>query len=363
MRTVIPFAMLLALSALIPAKGFSSGIPTWDALGDRAAGVRFFAEHQFGVRPVERPPFLEFSAAEPDAVMMDGTAIRKRTRITYGGRYGTNSFVVTAFVPKSDQPAPAFLLICNRNPLQNIDPSRQNKSDFWPAEEIVRRGFAAIAFYNGDLAPDLNTGNTDGAFACFADVRSSRRPLNDWGTISVWAWGASRVMDWIETEPSLDPKRVAVIGHSRGGKTSLWAAATDERFAMACVNDSGCGGAKLNRTDLPKSEHVVDLIRRFPYWFCPNYTDCANREAEAPWDQHQLLALVAPRLLCVGSAEEDDWAGPAGELESCRLASPAWEAHGKKGLGGCVDYHIRPGKHDLNLIDWKAYLDFAAKAL
>jgi len=350
-------------------------VPVWNALGDRKATVAFFAEHEYGVRPVERPPHLAFEAEEPDAVVMDGAAVRKRVRVTYGGKYGTNSFVVTAFVPaKVKSPAPAFLLICNRDPAENIDPTRTKKSGFWPAEEIVRRGYAAIAFYNGDIAPDRNTGNTVGVFACFEDVNEKYRPLNRWGTISAWAWGASRVMDWVETEPTLDARHVAVVGHSRGGKTALWTAATDVRFAMACVNNSGCSGAKLNRMELPKSEHIVDIFRTFPFWFCPRYTEAVNRDTEVPWDQHQLLATVAPRLLCVASATEDHWAGQRGEFESCRLASPAWEAVGKKGLctdafpkpdapiqAGDVSYHLRTGKHDLSSYDWGVYMDFADK--
>jgi len=360
-------AVLLACAA-------NADVPEWNALGDRTATCAFFAEHEFGVRPVERPSCLTFAPDEPDVIMMDGAAVRKRVRITYGGKYGTNSFVVTAFVPRKDAPVPAFLLICNSKPSVRTDHTRRVKDGFWPAEEIVRRGYAAITFFNGDVAPDRNTDNTVGVFECFDNVRCGMRPLNRWGTISAWAWGASRVMDWIETEPTLDARRVAVVGHSRGGKTALWTAATDMRFAMACVNNSGCSGAKLNRMDLPKSEHVVDIVKRFPYWFCPRYRESVNREAEMPWDQHQLLATVAPRLLCVASATEDHWAGQRGEFESCRLASPAWEVQGAKGLGtnefpppdrpiqlGDVSYHLRTGKHGLTSYDWGVYMDFADK--
>jgi len=358
--------------------GFSAAVslaevPAWNALGDRETTVGFFAEHEFGVRPVERPAQLSFSPVEPDAVMMEGAAVRKRVRIAYGGPRGTNSFIVTAFVPTARKASsPSFLLICNRDPVENCDPTRTKKSDFWPAEEIVRRGYAAIVFYNGDIAPDRDYGNTRGVFPCFEDVSEQYRPVNRWGTISAWAWGASRVMDWIETEPSLDARRVAVVGHSRGGKTALWTAATDVRFAMACVNESGCGGAKLNRADLPESEHIVDIVKRFPFWFCPRYIEAVNRDADLPWDQHQLLATVAPRLLCVGSAQGDPWAGPLGEFESCRLASPAWEATGRKGIGvkafpepevpiqvGDISYHLRRGRHGLTSYDWSVYMDFA----
>ena len=162
-------------------------------------------------------------------------------------------------------------------------------------------------------------------------------------------------MDWMESEPTLDAKRVAVVGHSRCGKAALLAGVLDSRFAMACVNDSGCSGAKLNRMDLPGSESIADITRSFPYWFCDNYRTWVNRDAEMPFDQHQFMALMAPRLLAVGSAADDAWAGPAGEEESCRQARPAWDDPAK------LDYHVRPGGHDLNLADWTAYMDFAER--
>ena len=200
-------------------------------------------------------------------------------------------------------------------------------------------------------------------------------------------------MDWIETEPTLDAKRVAIIGHSRGGKAALLAGVTDERFAMVCSNDSGNGGAKLASIDLPKSQFYAEYAAsRFTYWFCGNFwTYFANRDravtqveafrAKYPWspisgklevDAHEWIALIAPRLVAVGSASEDDWAGPEGEFHAARLASPAWELYGKKGLcatqypapmqhlkDGCVSYHLREGKHSLTAYDWKCYLDFA----
>lgn len=347
-------------------------VPAWNAMSPQAT-YDWFMDQEYGVRPkgVDKPQHLRFSSIVPDKVMMDGAAVRKRVRIEYGGRYGTNSFAVTAFIPRTKGPHPAFVLICNRAPEDNIDPERIRKIDFWPAEELVARGYAAIAFYNGEVAPDLNSGCTEGVFACFERKREYR-PRNSWGTLSAWAWGASRVLDWIETEPTLDAKHVAVVGHSRGGKTALLAGVTDKRFAMACVNDSGCSGAKFNRLDLPKSEHLKDICSVFPFWFCGNYIRWVNRDAEIPCDQHQFLALMAPRLVAVASGSEDDWAGPRGEYESCVRASGAWEAQGVKGFvsdgfpapdtpqqEGSVSYHLRTGKHGLTGYDWKCYMDFA----
>ena len=328
----------------------------------------------YGVRPVERPPHLVFSTVEPDALMMDGKAIRKRIRIEYGGKFGTNSFVCTAFIPRAQKPVPSFVFICNRPPAENIDPTREVKSGFWPAEEIVARGYATVAFHTSDVAPDKQHGNTRGAFAAFEDVERQYRPKNSWGALSVWAWAASRVLDWIETEPTLDTKHVAVIGHSRGGKTALVAAAWDERFAMACSSCSGTGGAKLHHVDLPNAERIVDSVSSHQFWYCRNYTRWVNLDDRAPFDQHMLVALIAPRLVCIGSATEDPHAGPYGEYCTARYATPAWTVFGKPGFvsrgfpepgqpqqEGDISYHIRAGKHDLTPADWAFYMDFADK--
>ncbi len=319
----------------------------------------------YGHRPVERPPHLVFSATEPDAVMMDGAAVRKRIRIEYGGKFGTNSFVCTAFIPRAQKPVPSFVFICNRPPAENIDPTRQVKSGFWPAEEIVARGYATVAFHTSDVAPDKQHGNTRGAFAAFEDVERQYRPKNAWGALSVWAWAASRVLDWIETEPTLDAAHVAVIGHSRGGKTALVAAAWDERFAMAVSSCSGTGGAKLHHVDLPDAERIVDSVSSHQFWYCRNYTRWVNLDAQVPFDQHMLVGLIAPRLVCIGSATQDPHAGPYGEYCTARYATPAWTIFGRKGFVTCgfpdpdtpqqegdISYHIRTGKHDLTPYDW-----------
>jgi hypothetical protein len=226
-------------------------------------------------------------------------------------------------------------------------------------------------FRNKDVAPDCHTGNREGIFSCFEPARGSRR-FESWGTLAAWAWGASRVMDWIETEPLLDARHVAVVGHSRGGKAALVAGVYDKRFAMACSNNSGCSGAKLNHIDLPRSESAAAILRSFSYWFCPNYILVANAEKKWHVDQHQLIALMAPRLVCIASATEDAWAGPEGEYYAGVYASPAWELYGRRGLvsdgfpaperpqqEGCISYHLRTGPHNLTASDWKRYLDFA----
>ncbi|MCL1920782.1 MAG: acetylxylan esterase [Kiritimatiellaeota bacterium] len=335
-----------------------------------------FQEHVFGRNPVGRPEGLRFEALGEPVKMLDGKAIRKRVRIHYEGPGGKGQFDVSAFIPQSAKKVPAFLLVCFCPPEELFNPERdQDKSEHLrlPAEAFAARGYAVVAFSREDVTPDKKTGFTTPPHAIFTPNPEARTPTS-WGTIAAWAWGASRVMDWIETEPLLDTQRVAMVGHSRCGKTALWCGANDPRIALTVSNNSGCGGAKLNRMDLPKSEHIAQITKNFSYWFCDNFMKYADNEDALPVDMHQLLALMAPRLVYVSSAEDDLWAGPEGEFESCKLASPAWALYGKKGLvgdafpatgkplhEGCIGYHIRSGKHDMTPYDWERFMDFADK--
>ena len=351
--------LLMSIATVGLALAASAAESRINAIGEKSREeiVAFFTDNEFGRRPAEaeKPPLLRFEKLSDDKLMPDGKMVRKQVRVVYGGSFGTNSFPVTAFVPADAKgPVPAFLLICNRPYGDNCDPEREKKSDFFPVEEIVKRGFAAVSFYTWDVAPDYNTGNTKGVFEAF-EKQGPYRNAKLWGTISAWAWGASRALDWLETVPEIDATKVAVVGHSRGGKTALWTAVTDTRFAYVCVNGSGCAGAKLNHLNLPKSEHIAQIVRTFQYWFCLDYTFWANREHEMPFDQHELLSCVAPRLLAVGSGSEDHWAGPEGERKATELARAAWEDK------SCVSYHCHDGKHNLGRDDWNVYLAHAER--
>lgn len=334
--------------------------------------LELFRTQVFGRNPVERPVSLRFETVDAGTDMpgMEGVALRKQVTVRYSGPGGAGAMQVVAFIPKTAAPAPAFLLICNRK-WEPLDPARRARSAFWPAEELVARGYAAVAYYVDDVDPDEHDGFRNGVHGIFQPDPAVRTVVS-WGTLAAWAWGASRVMDWIETEPSLDAARVAVVGHSRGGKTALWCAAADPRFAMAAANGSGCGGAKLNRMDLPNSESIAAINRGFPHWFCENFKRYGADETALPVDQHMLVALLAPRLAYISSATADPWAGPEGEFQSCVLASPAWRLYGRAGLvgetfppadtplgSGCVGYHLRTGTHDLTMYDWMRFADFA----
>ncbi len=328
----------------------------------RAKNLDTLLEMEYGKRPIERPEHLTFEDIFPPVIIKlknpDSRAMRRYMICRYKGPYGEDSFRFQAFIPveaAKKKPVPAFLLICNRNPGKNIDLVRKERTEFWPAEEIVKRGYAAIAFWNSELAVDHWPGLRTGVLRCFSKPGEERAP-NAWGVISAWAWGASRVMDWIETEPSIDKTRVAVVGHSRGGKTALLAGATDRRFAMTVSNCSGCSGAKLHRFTGKRVESIEMITKAAGYWFCSSYAQWSGKDREVPFDQHWLIAAIAPNLVYVNSAELDVWAGPKGERYAAGLAEPAWGVYGKE---GCVRTHCRPGEHNLILDDWNRFMDFA----
>ena len=333
----------------------------------RAKLLDLFRNELYGYSP-ERPKDEWFEIAKIDRQAMGGTATLKLVNIHLGAQPEAPVIHLNLFIPNNrTKPAPAFLLICNRD-RENIDPTRKIKSDFWPAEQIVARGYAAASFFNGDVAPDKYDGFTTGIHAYLQNPAA--RKFNSWGTIAAWAWGGSRVMDYFETDPDIDEKHCAVTGHSRGGKTALWCGAQDERWALTISNCSGCSGAAIARRRFGESLKVIQ--NAFKHWFCGNYRKYIDREDELPFDQHELVALVAPRAVYVTSADEDLWADQRGEWLAIHEAAPVWKLFGRKGLpsdimppldkpliGDGMGYHIRTGEHNYKVFDWNAHMDLA----
>ena len=328
-----------------------------------------FRENVYGRMPVKRPKDLHFKLLDSTSTAMSGMATRKQVDILFSGPGGQGRINLLVFIPNHvPKPVPGFLLICNRSP-DNIDPTRKIKSPYWPAEEIIKRGYMAATFYYGDLDPDYPDGFKNGVHGIF-DPNNGPRGDDAWGAISAWAWGASRAMDYFESDPDIDQTRIGVVGHSRGGKTALWCGAEDDRFALVVSNDSGCTGAALARRK--KGETIKNINDSFPHWFCANYKKFNNREDQLPVDQHMLIALMAPRAVYVASASEDSWSDPKGEFLSCVYASPVYALYGLTGLGtdqmppadhpihkGRIAYHLRTGKHNLTVYDWYCFMDYA----
>jgi len=330
----------------------------------RPATLELFREHIYGISPT-KPVAQKITVIREDPSALQGTAISKEIEIEVTGPKGSMKFKATLFLPKSaTQPVPAFIFLCNRSH-QLLDPA--NPNEFWPVREIVSRGFATAAFQVSDVDPDDKSKGAKGVRELFNDEPVSP---NAWGTIAAWSWGASRVLDHLVTEKAIDSEKIGVVGHSRGGKAALWAGAEDERFALVISNNSGCTGAAMSRTT--RGEKIADINKNFPHWFCENYKKFDGAEEKLPADQHQLIALIAPRLAYVASAADDKWADPEAEFASCQLAKPVYQLFGQTGLEdetfpdvetayhkGQIGYHLRAGKHDLKLVDWNRFMNFA----
>lgn len=375
---------------------FEDGSPVKDAddWGKRREELLgLFASEVYGKTPVGRPEAMRFVPGKRVEGFLGGKAVLEEVRILFSGKEDGPFLDLLVIKPAKAGPegVPAFLAL-NFAGNHSIHPSteitlstswmRPNREDEkegllkdnratekargarvsrWPVEKIIDSGVALATFYYGDVDPDYDDGFENGIHALFG-----KPGPDEWGSIGSWAWGASRALDYLETDPAIDGKRVAVFGHSRLGKTALWAGARDERFAMVISNNSGCGGAALSRRRF--GEKVARINTSFPHWFADTFLKYNDNENALPVDQHELIALIAPRLVYVASAVEDEWADPRGEFLSAKLAGPVYELLGKKGVGveempglnesvgAGIRYHIRTGKHDVTDYDWEQYL-------
>ena len=362
--------------------------------------LKLFQHEMYGFSP-GRPAAMKWETANCDTNALGGLATRKEITVWFGADKSGPPMHILLYVPNAaTKPVPAFVSVnfdgnhtVNAEPGITIsgqwtqdhktkqealvrpeEPTRGKSVGRWEAEKIMARGYALATIQRADLEPDYPEGWRHGVRGFLLEKSGKKEfAADDWGAIGAWAWGLSRALDVLETEPAVDARRAAVIGHSRMGKAALWAGAQDTRFALVISNDSGEGGAALARRCI--GETTAGINKSFPHWFCGNFKKYGDQENTLPFDQHELLALVAPRPLYVASAAEDRWADPRGEFLAALHAGPVWKLFGLSGLGvqempaidqpvgATIGYHLRTGKHDVTAYDWAQYLNFADRHL
>lgn len=361
---------------LISAEGVSiTTAEAWRTIR-RPQILSLFSSLIYGRVPIpESPVETSYEVLKTDPQFMGGKATRKDIRIRFSNAKGEAEMTILVFIPNGgDEPAPAFMI-------HSFDDTRSNRFDVhpehadrlrnnWPLGELFDRGYAFVAVYQKDLVGHNEVDFNQGIHPLFFKEGQSFPAADEWGVIAAVAWGGMRAMDYLESEDAIDHTRVALMGHSKMGKTALWTAAQDERFALVISAQSGCAGAALWRRR--SGETLEKMVTRFPYWLSRNAWKFVGQEDDLPVDQHMLLALMAPRPVYVASGATDTWADPRGEYLSAFHASEAYTLLGKKGLASealpptgqpiiesQVGYHIRAGGHSVELYDWRRFMDFA----
>ena len=375
----------------------------WEKL--RAPELRALFEHyMYG----HRPPMVHGGGEKiirEDKAALGGKAMLREVLVEYGLDHPVHLLVV---IPNArTKPAACFLgMNFNGNyallddpkiqppawvpqsfpgvpPHTAADAGRGKDKDAWALEQAIDRGYAVATFFSGDVMPDDKETATE-RLKKWVPENQDPAAGDSTATIMLWAWGFSRMLDYVQTVPEIDAKRVAAVGHSRNGKTALVAAAFDARFALVIPTQAGCGGTAPSRLPAellnpPDGKLIHETVKRintaFPHWFCGNFKAFNDAPDKLPFDQHCLIALCAPRPVLLSCATEDQWANPRGQFVMLRAADPVYKLIAGDGLGATempetgklldsrLGYYIRPGKHSMTREDWKVWLDYADKWL
>ncbi len=330
------------------------GVP---ALRSREEMLELLLKYEYGRMP-SAPDRVTFTVEE-DISRNFCAGKAKMNKITVTAEFDGRvfSFPFHSVIPVSEGKHPFFVSI-------GFDFERTIPNKYLPVEELIDSGFAVLHLFYGDVTSD----DADfGSGMAGVIYRGEPRGAEDPGKIAMWAWASQRMLDYAYTNSALDTERAVVCGHSRLGKTALLAGATDTRFKYVYSNDSGCSGAAISRGKVGESTELINKV--FGYWFCENYKEFSGRENELPFDQHYLIASIAPRYAYVASASRDTWADPDSELLACCASSGAWGADGlicedrlpRVGdvyHGGHVGYHLRAGEHYFSREDWNTFIAF-----
>jgi hypothetical protein len=354
-----------------------------------------FQHYMYGYLPAP-PDKVPATVERVDRRYFGGKATKKEVTIAFGPPQTPKIHLLLVVPNGRKKPAPVFLGMnfCGNHALvkdpnvalptawiyshypgvknnRATEAGRGKQIDVWALEQSIDRGYAVATFYSGDIDPD-RPDKREGIQPHLRKKGTGAGP-HDWGTIAAWAWGLHRAVDYLLTDPDIDGCRIAVVGHSRLGKTALLAAAFDERIALAIPLQAGCGGTSPNRGKVGESVKLINT--GFPHWFNATFKKFNYHPDRLPFDQHCLIALCAPRPVLLANAVEDTWANPRGQFEMLRAADPVYRLLGVSGLetadmprpGKLVDsrlgYYIRPGKHSMTRGDWKVFLDFADRHL
>jgi hypothetical protein len=342
--------------------------------------MALFSNLVYGCVPQPSSPIkTEYEIVKTDATFMGGKATRKDVKIRFRNNHGRATMHVLAFVPnQATQPVPAFMKHSFNNTQSgdfDVHATRLDRlRNGWPLGAFMDRGYALVVVYQQDLVRHNEVSFDRGIHKLFFPKGQSFPKANQWGVLSAVAWGGSRALDYLGTDSDVDQTRVAVMGHSKMGKATLWTAAQDQRFAMAISAQSGCAGAALWRRR--SGETMQKMVTRFPYWLCRNAWKFVNQEDDLPVDQHMMIALLAPRPVYVASGIKDTWADPRGEYASAYHGSEVYRLLGKQGLtseqlpplgqailDSDVGYHVRKGGHSIEPYDWQRFMDFADRHL
>lgn len=326
----------------------------------RAEMKKLLCEEEYGYLP-PKPQSTSYTVISESTSFCDGKATLLQIQITLQMQAGEFSFPMYCAFPHSDKPVPVLVHITSNRTVPEENPA---------IAEICEHGFAVAAFNCLDVASDGEE-FTDGISVSL--FPNGVRQADSAGKLMLWAWGAMRIMDYLQEQSWTDKKRIGIVGHSRLGKAALLVGALDERFKFTFANDSGCAGAAINRGK--QGETVTAICGRFPYWFCDNFKTYINHEEKLTFDQHFLLAMIAPRYLYVASAQDDAWADPQSEYLGCWAVSPIYQKLGGKGFiapdrlpmvddafhEGNVGYHMRAGGHALTAYDWLRFMEYMEK--